>query len=89
MPRGVPTPYDHHWRRLAKLVRAEAGGRCEVCGAPASSADHVVPVSERPDLRLVRSNVRATCARHNMGRVSGRLARMAQINRDARVRREW
>lgn len=81
--------YGWRWELLSKQVRAESRGRCEVCGAPATNVDHIVPVSERPDLLLVRANLRATCARCNFGRVSGRLGRMAYLNRDPVERRAW
>lgn len=95
MPRGEPNPYGGAWRRLSLQVRREAGGRCEVvergerCPNSATSTDHIVPVSEAPQLRLVRSNLRATCPKHNQGRVMSRLSRMARLNRQPATVRQW
>lgn len=94
MPRPLPKPGkseygDRAWRELSRKVRAKAGWKCEVCGAPATSTDHIVPVAEAPHLRLVETNLRATCAKHNQGRVQARLSRMAHLNRSIPEVREW
>jgi 5-methylcytosine-specific restriction endonuclease McrA len=95
VPRQRKRVYDAAWTRLSRLVRAQAGGRCEVvtdgrrCPEPATSTDHIVPVSEAPHLRLERSNLRASCAKHNMGRAQRRLARRARINRSQATVRDW
>ena len=81
-------PYDYAWSKLSKRVRIEEPF-CYACGAPSTSADHIVPVSERPDLRLVRSNVRGSCAKHNEGRVSGRRDRISRILNSPATVREW
>ena len=48
------------WRKLRALVLMRDGHRCQFCGAPATDADHVLPVSQRgtDDPR----NLRALCA---------------------------
>ncbi|WP_338049066.1 HNH endonuclease signature motif containing protein [Rhodoplanes elegans] len=57
--------YDHEWEQLRASVLAEQP-RCAKCGAPAEHVDHIQPVRFRPDLRLVRSNLRPLCERcHN------------------------
>lgn len=89
MPRRRRREYDSVWTRLSLEVRREAGFRCEVCGAKATSTDHIVPIREAPDLRLVRSNLRATCAKHNQGRVFARVERMAHLNRRVGETRDW
>jgi len=57
--------YDSTWRALSKQVRNEEplcrhclrDGRVEA----ATCVDHIVPISQAPDLRLVRSNLQALC----------------------------
>jgi 5-methylcytosine-specific restriction endonuclease McrA len=88
---AVSELYDHRWRKLRAQVLREEGGRCYVagCDAPATTVDHVVPVSEAPHLRLERSNLRAACGRHNFGRPMRRLAAMARLNRSPGRVRDW
>lgn len=48
----------HRWRKIVREVLAESD-TCWLCGQPgADSGDHVIPVSVRPDLELIKSNVR-------------------------------
>lgn len=35
------------------------------CGAPANEVDHIVPMRDRPDLRLAWWNLRALCKSHH------------------------
>lgn len=91
MPRRPPSPYDHHWRRLVREVLELAGYRCYSpgCTERATTGDHIVPISEAPHLRLERTNVRPSCLTHNTGRVSGRMAAMARVNRMPAQVRQW
>lgn len=86
----MPAHYDYAWTQLSKRVRLEEP-TCYApgCGAPSTSADHIVPVSEAPWLRLERSNIRGSCATHNMGRVTGRRKLKEQVVRSTTQRREW
>lgn len=61
-----PTPeaqgYDPDWRKLSRVFRkrhpiCSAPG----CGRPSQETDHILSVKDRPDLRLVWSNLRAYC----------------------------
>jgi hypothetical protein len=48
------------WRRISKAVVSRDYGICWICGhAGANEADHVIPVTERPDLSLDASNLKA------------------------------
>ena len=73
-------PYDYAWKKLRLRVLAEEGGVCQVCGGKATQVDHIQPVSRRPDLRLVRSNLRAICQPCN--------GRKSNTERGT-VRRQW
>jgi 5-methylcytosine-specific restriction enzyme A len=61
--------YDAHWRRLRALylqrnplcVVCESDGRC----TPATVVDHIKPIAEEPELRLVESNLRSLCKHHH------------------------
>jgi HNH endonuclease len=50
------------WRRLSEEVRAGAT-RCSYCLAPTARlvVDHIVPLDQRPDLGLERSNLAVSC----------------------------
>lgn len=56
--------YDRAWEALAAKHR-RAHPRCVECGAPAQAVDHVLPVRERPDLRLDPSNLQSLCRSHH------------------------
>ena len=48
------------WRRMTAHVTGRDAGLCHICGHPgAKVVDHVIPVTERPDLALDVSNMRA------------------------------
>ena len=57
--------YDGPWRALreAKLKADPLCWWCELGGVltPATTVDHIRPISLRPDLRLVWSNLRSGC----------------------------
>lgn len=56
------------WRKLRdRVVREEpvCWLRWEGCTTWSNTGDHVIPVAERPDLALVRTNVRGACASCN------------------------
>ena len=63
--------YDSTWRKLRlQFLRQHPLCECEDCklsGLPdiATVVDHILPVEERPDLRLVESNLRAMSKRHH------------------------
>lgn len=56
------------WRRLRLLVLAR-DPVCTICWqAPSTTADHVIPLSVRPDLAHVPSNLRGSCGPCNYSR---------------------
>jgi len=63
--------YDSAHRRLRLAVLAEFP-ICQlrlVCqGTVATDLDHIIPISRRPDLRLVRSNVQSSCQPCNVAK---------------------
>ena len=74
------------WRRLvAQVVREEP--RCwlqlDGCTQVSTTGDHVQPVTERPELALVRANVRGACAPCNQKRGNLPVTALA-ADRDAR-----
>ncbi len=63
---GTNNPFysSQAWRDARAECRRRAGNRCEQCGNPCHAngrVDHRVPISERPDLALVQSNLRLLC----------------------------
>jgi 5-methylcytosine-specific restriction endonuclease McrA len=77
---------EHHalygtaeWRRLSAEVRAGAS-RCTYCLLPTRRlvADHIIPLDQRPDLALERSNLAPACFGCNRRRaVNARLPDLA------------
>lgn len=70
--RRIPDPRSTQaWRRLAKQV-ADEEPVCwlgfEGCTIRSTTGDHVIPVTVRPDLALVRSNVHGACSACNYKR---------------------
>lgn len=58
-PSSEARGYDAAWRAVRRQFLA-AHPICR-CGAPATEADHIKTVRERPDLRLSWSNLEARC----------------------------
>jgi 5-methylcytosine-specific restriction protein A len=53
--------YDREWQKLrAKHLRDNPA--CIVCGAKATTVDHIRTVKERPELRLDPLNLKSMCA---------------------------
>ena len=71
--RGSPSArgYDRTWQRLRKLKLAanplcEIGTHCAnlpITRRLATEVDHIIPIRDRPDLRLVWSNLQSACHR--------------------------
>jgi 5-methylcytosine-specific restriction endonuclease McrA len=76
---------DHHalyrtpvWKKLSAEVRSGAT-RCHWCLKPTRklAADHIIPVEQRPDLALERSNLVPSCVPCNTRR--GRNAKLPDL----------
>jgi 5-methylcytosine-specific restriction protein A len=90
--------YDRTWQRLSRAVRADEP-LCRLCAregrtTPATLVDHIVPLRERPDLRLVRSNLQPLCASCHSGvkqaqEAADRKAGRAHDDGARRPRRWW
>jgi len=61
--------YDGTWDRLRLIVLAEEPicGECQAEGfiVPSTEVDHIIPIAQRPELRLVRSNLQGLCKPHH------------------------
>ena len=60
-PKGHVHTNTTRWKRLSAKAR-KASPFCEICSATQTlSADHIIPVSERPDLAHEILNIRVLC----------------------------
>lgn len=70
--RRIPDPRSTQaWRKLAKQVATEEPTcwlRFEGCTIRSTTGDHVIPVTDRPDLALERANVHGACSSCNYKR---------------------
>lgn len=76
------------WRRLRdQVVREEPFCRLRYPGCTIRSVtgDHIIPVKYRPDLKLVRANVRGACQHCNQLRGDGSPTRRRNIQRKQQV----
>lgn len=65
-PSAAARGYDAEWRKVrAAFLKANPTCSHPGCGKPATDADHVLSVRERPDLRLDPSNLRPFCHAHH------------------------
>lgn len=79
--------YDADWKAVRRqYLAAHPDCQYEGCGYQATEVDHVLSVSERPDLRLSWSNLRGFCKSHH----SQRTARDQSFKMSAEARaRTW
>lgn len=75
--RGSPAQrgYNYAHRKARAAVMARDGWRCYNCGSPATTADHVVPLSRGG--QSVPENMRAACRSCNSARANRMRARVA------------
>lgn|SRR5512139_368869 len=79
------------WRRLRdQVVREEPVCRLRLncCTLKSTTADHIIPVRYRPDLKYVRQNLRGSCQPCNMRRKHRPLAQVREEEKLARPRRQ-
>jgi len=75
--------YNGPWRKLSVLAKAEEP-LCRWCRAlglveSTMQVDHIIPIAERPDLRLFRANLMGLCLNHHGLKTSDEIAgRIAQ-----------
>ena len=80
------SPRSRTWKALAARVLFEENRICHLCGLPgATSVDHLIPVSIRPDLALVRENLRAAHLQCNRQRG----ARPVPLRQAVEASRRW
>ena len=78
---------SREWRRLrAQVIQEEPVCRLRLpgCTIVTQTGDHIIPIKYRPDLKLVRQNVRGSCYSCNMKRGDGSPRRMEQVLRKAK-----
>lgn len=65
---GQRTAAGGRWKRLSIRLR-KLQGWCDHCGTTENlTVDHIIPVSERPDLEFVVENCRILCRSANAAR---------------------
>ncbi len=70
-PSAAVRGYDAAWKRVrADFLKAHPWCCHPGCNKPATEADHVLSVAERPDLRLSWSNLRPFCKSHHSQRTA-------------------
>ncbi|WP_424938673.1 HNH endonuclease [Agrobacterium pusense] len=61
-PSASARGYDRQWRNLrSAFIKVNPTCSTEGCGKPATDVDHIISVKEKPELRLVWSNLRPFC----------------------------
>lgn len=60
----TPRPHGRRWQRLVRATLTRDHGICWLCHHPgADTADHILPVAQRPDLAWDIRNLRAAHGR--------------------------
>ena len=87
-PRSTPG-YPWPWPKVRKRVLEDENWTCRICGKHANSVDHIVPVSDRPDLMFTRSNLQALCTACNSRKELQRREWAKRIDKRPANRRQW
>ena len=80
------------WRKLSKQVVTEeplCWLRLPGCTHMSTQADHIIPISVRPDLALVRANCRGCCRRCNERRGTKTMTQLKEMPRESPQPRSW
>lgn len=75
----MSTIHHRRWRHLrTQVIREEPTCRLQLegCTTITTTADHIIPRSQRPELTLVRSNCRGACESCNLRRGNRDLDKM-------------
>lgn len=78
-PRRPGRLTSRKWRRIRDEVVAQEPVcrlRLSCCTLRSTTADHIIPVAYRPDLKYVRANLRGSCQPCNMRRGARPLAQV-------------
>lgn len=83
------------WKRKREVILKRDNYQCRECkrygkSTPADEVHHVLPIGERPDLRLANDNLLSLCREHHdlmHNRFDGTLSKMGMEVRDRTVRR--
>jgi 5-methylcytosine-specific restriction endonuclease McrA len=81
----------HAWRTLSKqTVREEPSCWLHLpgCTLRSTTADHIIPIVDRPDLALTRANVRGACRSCNSLRRDTPLHRLAALRANSMSREQ-
>jgi hypothetical protein len=79
MPRAFPA--GRRWQAFRQVVFSVYGDTCHLCGHPgARQADHLIPVSQRPDLAWELANIRPAHGTKNRCPRCGRCCNQARIS---------
>lgn len=68
-PSATERGYDRQWQKV-RAIKLSMNPLCERCAAAgvdtwATHVDHVIPLEQRPDLRLVIANLESQCGYHH------------------------
>jgi hypothetical protein len=76
------------WRQLAKRTIAEeplCWLRLAGCTVHSTTADHIIPVTTRPDLALIRTNTRGACRNCNYKRGNTPASQLAELRQQTQT----
>jgi 5-methylcytosine-specific restriction endonuclease McrA len=63
---------SREWRQLRYIALKNAGGKCQLCGAPGDEVrlhvDHIKPIARYPLLKLSLDNLQVICEDCNIGK---------------------